>query len=73
MTREDALGVGTKVVAENGRWVVYLGVDFWDEAAADNPVETVWHRIADFPTPAAAAVAAGWYRRGADRSNPRPR
>lgn len=73
MTREDALGVGTKVVAENGRWAVYLGVDFWDAAADENPVETVWHLIADFPTAEAASVAAGWYARGADRSNPRRR
>jgi hypothetical protein len=70
--RRDALGVVAKVVPENGRWAVYLGVDFWDAAAADgNPVETVWHRITDYATQAAATVAAEWYRRGADRARPR--
>ncbi len=69
----DALGVESKVVPENGRWVVYLGIAFWDADATDNPVETVWHRIADFPSADAAAVAASWYERAADRSNPRRR
>jgi hypothetical protein len=68
MSRDgDPLGVGAKVVPEKGRWVVYLGVEFWDASAVDNPVDTVWHRIADFPSPRAAAVAARWYERGADR------
>lgn len=67
MTREAPLGVGTKVVAENGRWAVYLGVDYWDAVPDGNPVETIWHRIADYPTPESAEVAARWYGRGADR------
>lgn len=73
MNHEDAIGVGARVSEENGRWAVYLGVDFWDAAADDNPVETVWHRIADYPTAEAANVAARWYQRGADRGNPRQR
>jgi hypothetical protein len=70
MNHDDAIGVGVKVVQEDGRWTVYLGVDFWDATAEDNPVETVWHRIADYPTAEAAHTAARWYQRGADRGNP---
>ncbi|MCS6865895.1 MAG: hypothetical protein RMJ56_05105 [Gemmataceae bacterium] len=64
---EQALGVITKLVADNGRWVVYLGIDWWTTAAEGHPVETIWHRIADFPTIEAAMVAARYYQRGADR------
>jgi hypothetical protein len=119
MSQHEAMGVMAKVVAEAGRWVVYLGVDFWlayppgpgydrdcdrhthdydrdhacDDAPAhasgavpdhaagyarddnpdrsgDHPVETVWHRIADFPSEAAARIAARLYERVADRCPP---
>ena len=73
MTPVDAIGVGVRVAEEGGRWVVYLGVNFWDPTADDNPVDTVWHRIADYPTAEAANVAAGWSQRGADRGTPRQR
>lgn len=63
----EALGVVSQIIEENGRWVVYLGVEWWDPATDGHPVETIWHRIADFPTIEAAWVAAQCYPRGADR------
>jgi hypothetical protein len=96
MSQHEAMGVMAKVVAEAGRWVVYLGVDFWSaypaapgpdlahahadgpdqtggcpsDQTGDHPVETVWHRIADFPSEAAARIAARLYERVADRCPP---
>lgn len=72
MSRDEAMGVTAKVIAERGRWEVYLGVDFWltQHLDHDHPVETVWHRIADFPSEAAACIAARLYERVADRYPP---
>ncbi|MEM8678708.1 MAG: hypothetical protein AAGF97_05040 [Planctomycetota bacterium] len=82
---ERALGAKSKVVEEDGRWVVYLAVDFWEpqpggetvdgrSANQDEawPIETVWRRIADYPDRARAEVAARWIERSADRNLPRP-
>lgn len=49
----------TRIEQEQGRWVVWLNVPFWDEAATEeNPVENHWHRISDYGRESDALVAA---------------
>ena len=80
---ERALGASTKIVEENGRWVVYLNVDFWEPPSADEipdeqandenwPVTTHWKRISDYADRRSAEVAAKWIERSADRNLRRP-
>lgn len=65
---KNATLVRTEVVPENGRWVVYLEVDFFEpEEEGDNKFQTVRHRIQDYPKQRLAEIAAEWIRRGAER------
>jgi hypothetical protein len=71
---DQAILVQTEVLYEQGRWVVYLEVTFWETdqrtelSKESEPLETVRHRIAEFSTRDRAEVAARWYERGADRN-----
>ncbi len=58
--------VETRVVEEQGRWVVYLEVTFWEDDQ-EFPLKTVKHRVQDYPTKKRAEMAAEIYRRAADR------
>ena len=73
MTRR-AVGIKANVEKEQGRWVVYLDVAFWREAAAAdkdfNPLENERKRIRDYSTKTEAEVAAHWIERTADKANP---
>jgi len=64
----QALSARTYVGTEAGRWVVYLEVTM----IPDHDDYIVTRRIADYPTRAAAEVAARWIGRAADRDLPRP-
>jgi hypothetical protein len=76
---DNAVLVQSEVIAENGRWAVYLVVTFWNAQRHEvpmhtnhDPIETVRRRIADYPTQLRAAVAAKWIMRGADRGLSHP-
>ena len=56
------------IVRENGRWVVYLDVGFWNNADGSVPLKTERKRIADYASEQDAQVAARWIERGADRN-----
>jgi len=66
-----AIGANTTIENENGRWVVYLEVGFW-EKTPDTPLKTTRQRIKDYPTRRDAEVAASWIQRSADRNVKRP-
>jgi hypothetical protein len=59
------------VEKENGRWVVYLDVGFWDPGVEGGPMRTERRRIANYPSEERARVAARWIEQAADRSMPR--
>jgi hypothetical protein len=67
-----AVGSHTVIEEEEGRWVVYLEVGFW-EAAQEGPIHTNRRRIKDYATRREAEVAASWIERSTDRSMIRPR
>jgi hypothetical protein len=68
---EAAVGAVATVEEEEGRWVVYLSVSFWNNEK-HCPLETTKQRIADYPTREQAEVAAFWMHRSADRNLPDP-
>ena len=69
----NATLVRTEILQENGRWAVYLEVDFYEpEEEGDAKFRTVRHRIQDYPKKRLAEVAAGWIRRAAERDLPGP-
>lgn len=68
---ENAVWVATSVEPEQGRWVVYLEVGFWEPNAVDN-VQTVRHRIQDYPKQRLAEIAAGWIERAAKKDLKQP-
>ncbi len=59
---DDAFTAQAFVVFEQGEWVVWLDVFFWDEV--------VRHRIRSYPTRRQAELAAQWIERGARRELP---
>lgn len=74
---DQALSVEAEIVAEHGRWVLYLNVLFWETGQRAglndaNPLQAQRHRIADYATRAQAEVAAKWMQRGASREILRP-
>ncbi len=72
--RFQSLDASTKVVNEQGRWVVYLNVPDWDCSPADDqhPVNNQWKRINDYSTQRDAEVAAHWFERSANRTHRPP-
>jgi hypothetical protein len=64
----QALAARTRIAREHGRWVVTLEVLM----IPDRDDYVIAHRIADYPTEAAATVAARWIERAAQRDLPRP-
>lgn len=70
--RNDALGVDSVVVFEQGRWVVYLVVTMWNAAATEQPFERLRHRIRDYATRDDADIAAAWMQRAAARERRSP-
>ncbi len=69
-----AVGSHTVIEEEQGRWVVYLEVGFWESAGAgEGPVQVTRRRIKDYSTRRDAEVAASWIARSTDRSVTRPR
>ncbi len=65
-----AVGSSTFIQEEQGRWVVYLEVGFWE--AGDTPMKVTRSRINDYPTRHDAEVAASWIQRSSDRGVSRP-
>jgi hypothetical protein len=68
---ENAVWVVATVEAENGRWVVYLEVGFWEPNEPDN-IQTVRHRIQAYPKKRLAEIAAHWIERGASKDLSQP-
>jgi len=64
---EPGIAAAAVVEKENGRWVVYLEVGFWETQGEDGPVRTERKRIADYPSEQSAKIAAQWIERTADR------
>ncbi|MAT70219.1 MAG: hypothetical protein CMJ58_11935 [Planctomycetaceae bacterium] len=62
------LDATTRVVQENGRWVVYLNVTSWEPDDDGHPVANNWKRINDYATESDAHVAATWIARSASRN-----
>ena len=57
-----AVASNTVIEEEQGRWVVYLEVGFWEAAgASESPIEVTRRRIKDYPTRRDAEVAASGY------------
>jgi hypothetical protein len=67
----DAFAAETFIERENGRFVVYLEVHFWE---GDNPdkVATYRHRIQDYATRKQAEVATKWILVGTNRDSKFP-
>lgn len=57
----------TRVVHQNGRWVVMLNVMSWEPSGGEHPVANHWKRISDYATETEANVAAHWIERSANR------
>ena len=69
-----AVASKTVIEEEQGRWVVYLEVGFWEAAVAGEvPIQVTRRRIKDYPTRRDAEVAASWIQRSTDRNVSRPR
>lgn len=69
-----AVGSHTVIEEQQGRWVVYLEVGFWESAgASESPIQTTRQRIKDYSTRREAEVAALWIERSTDRGVTRPR
>ena len=66
-----AVGCNTLIEQENGRWVVYLEVGFWN-AGGETPISVNRSRINDYPTLRDAEVAASWIQRSSNRNVTRP-
>ncbi len=60
----NAVWVETFVEEENGRFVVYLEVGFW-ETDENESFQTVRHRIQEYATRPKAEMAAKMFKRGA--------
>jgi len=58
----------TRVVRENGRWLVLLNVPSWEPTDVEHPVANHWKRINDYATEQEAQVAASWIERSANRT-----
>ena len=69
---ERSVGIVARIEEESGQWVVFLDVTFWKEHAIETPLETVHRRIASYPTPERARVAANFMLRAAARDLPHP-
>jgi len=67
----SAVGCNTLIEQENGRWVVYLEVGFW-EAGGETPISVTRSRINDYASLRDAEVAASWIQRSSDRNVTRP-
>ncbi len=57
----------TKVIQEDGRWIVMLNVQSWEPKQDEHPVANNWNRINDYSTEAEAKVAASWIEKSANR------
>lgn len=69
----NATFVETVIEEENGRYVLYLLVDFFEpDNDEDEKFQTVRHRIQDYPRRRAAEIAAVWIERAAKRDLPGP-
>lgn len=66
-----AVASNAVVQEEQGRWVVYLEVGFW-ETGSSTPLKVTRSRINDYPTRRDAEVAASWIQRSSDRNVTRP-
>lgn len=69
---DEALGVESEVVEEDGRWVVYLVVTMWRKDVSRDPLERIRRRIRDYATLAEAEVGRSWMHRAADRDRRSP-
>jgi hypothetical protein len=58
----------TRVIRQNGRWVVMMNVPTWNSKDEHQPITNHWKPIMDFATEAQAVVTAQWYLRAANRS-----
>jgi len=67
----QAVGANTSIEEQNGRWVVFLEIGFW-ETAEDAPLKVTRRRINDYATRRDAEIAAAWIQRSVDRNVGRP-
>ena len=67
----QAVAASTIIQEEQGRWVVYLEVGFWEDSA-NVPLKVTRSRIRDYSTRRDAEVAASWIQRSAERNVTRP-
>ena len=58
----------TRVVWDNGRWLVMLNVPSWEPTDDNHPVANNWKPINDYATEQEAIVAASWIERSANRT-----
>lgn len=71
--RDQALGVESQVVEEQGRWAVYLVITMWkSDAGGDEPFERIRRRIRDYATKEEAEVGRSWMQRAAERDRRTP-
>ena len=66
------LDATTRVVQENGRWVVMLNVTSWEPSEEGHPIANNWKRINDYATEQEAQVAARWIEKSANRQTRPP-
>lgn len=64
---DNAILAETTIEEENGQWVVYLEVVFWETQATEEPLQSVRHRIQAYRSRRRAEIAAHWIKRGAQR------
>jgi hypothetical protein len=69
---DEAVGVESEVVEEQGRWSVYLVITIWRSATADEPFERIRRRIRDYATREEAEVGRSWMQRAAERDRRTP-
>ena len=69
---DNAILAETTIEEENGQWVVYLEVVFWDTDQIEEPLQSVRHRIQAYRSRNRAEIAAHWIKRGAQRDLRKP-
>ncbi len=57
----------TRVLYEQGRWVVMLNVMSWEPDDDTHPIQNRWMRINDYSSEQEAQVAAKWIEKSANR------
>ena len=70
---DEALGVESEVVAEDGRWVVYLVITMWNPRTGEQPLERIRRRSVTTPRPPMPRWRAWMQRAAAGAADAAPR